>query len=94
MHQPHRQGEPDGKGVYMCRIYRSKRRKTRAIKKMQTKKTSTHGQLAREVKVFYQYKYLFVLNIEESGGKDGESICKPGSVEDSHSSTTAITDCL
>jgi hypothetical protein len=29
--------------------------------------------------------------LKREGKKGGESICKPGSVEDSHSSTTAIT---
>ncbi len=47
-----------------------------------------------KLKYFVKSKNLSELKTEVTEGRNGESIYKPGSVEDSHSSTTAITDCL
>lgn len=47
-----------------------------------------------KLKYFVKSKNLSELKADITEGRNGESICKPGSVEDSHSSTTAITDCL
>ena len=47
-----------------------------------------------KLKYFVKSKNLSELKTDITEGRNGESICKPGSVEDSHSSTTAITDCL
>ena len=40
-----------------------------------------------EVEIFFSHEWA-------RREKKKELACKPGSVEDSHSSTTAITDCL
>ncbi len=47
-----------------------------------------------QLKVKHEVKNIFRCRKRTSGRKKWELACKPGSVEDSHSSATAITDCL
>ena len=70
MHQPHRQGEPDGKKAYMWEIYRTKGDRPLRALKSRTAEPLLHRLLAREAQVNYENKYLLGIN---AAGKQQKS---------------------